>query len=99
MLVAAGMIAADINLETPRDVQLQSEAFGAMLKDMAKADRVAGDAGEPRFLDLIGAGIAPESSRKAPIRSASIRGAITPPGASLTLRRLLPSPTADELAD
>jgi hypothetical protein len=65
MLVAAGMIASDTNLKTPRDVRLQSEAFGAMLTDMAKADREAGDAGEPRFLDLIGAGIAPGKHSKA----------------------------------
>jgi hypothetical protein len=59
MLMAAGLIAKDPNLKTRRDVRLQAEEFGKMLREMAVSDRDAGDAGERQFLDLLGAGISP----------------------------------------
>lgn len=62
MLVAAGLIAADLNLKARRDVRLQAEAFGGMLRDMAIADRDAGDSGELQFLQMLGAGLSPAST-------------------------------------
>lgn len=66
MTVAAGIIAKDVNLKTRRDVRLQAEEFGRMLRDMALSDRDAGEAGEPQFLDLFaGAGLSPGKNTKA----------------------------------
>lgn len=64
MMVAAGLIGADINLTTPRATRLQAEAFGTMLKDMAIADHAAGAAGEQQFLQILGGGVAPGKATK-----------------------------------
>jgi hypothetical protein len=65
MLVAAGTIAKDLNLKTRRDVRVQAEEFGKMLREMAVTDRDAGEAGEQQFLDVIGSGLAPGKHTKA----------------------------------
>jgi hypothetical protein len=59
MMVAAGIIAADVNLTTMEDLNRQTDSFADMLKDMALADRQAGEAGEPQFLQILGGIVVP----------------------------------------
>jgi hypothetical protein len=54
IMVAAGIIAKDAPLTTRREVRLRTEEFGKMLREMALADRAAGDADEAMFIDILG---------------------------------------------
>lgn len=60
MVVAAGIIAADVNLTTHAELEAQARSFGEMMRDMAVTDREAGEAGEAQFLQILGVSVAAE---------------------------------------
>ena len=61
MFVAAGIIGQNTNLQTPSEVRHEAERLGRLMLSYAKADRIAGEQGGERLLDILGASMTPEA--------------------------------------
>lgn len=66
MFVAAGIIGQNTNLQTPSEVRHEAERLGRLMLSYAKADRIAGEQGGERLLDILGASMTPEAVSNAP---------------------------------